>query len=288
MVINHINNTDKIKAILFAKEKVDDLLVDYIILDLKKYLDISNLSYILNTFNQNYTVANNVKFTEEKYNSLLKHLKEFSEHFMANSLGYLIDKNNSLIDKIIEELKIEEESYYGIFIKDIIKHLEKLNSLKDELMYKRLFEFAKVMRKRGYYLNSITLLNEAVAWYCAYSLQNYSQSFKDKYKSLENNNNYKLISNSKYLVLSSFNGKKFNNDLNIKDITSIQNKIKNIPNCEKFGNTFINEMNDFRNNLAHANSGDNIDNVSKSFERLFGQFQTHCMSNDILNIENKK
>jgi len=58
-----------------------------------------------------------------------------------------------------------------------------------------------------------------------------------------------------------------------------------IEHIEKFINNLIRDIDYKRNNLAHANSNQKIDDIKKILEKLFGRFQTYCIEQDILNIE---
>ena len=115
---------------------------------------------------------------------------------MANSLVNLLQKNNSLIEQITGALDTAinhpKSQPLTIYLKSIKKHFEDdFIVLKDKEKYIQLFELAKIMKKKGYYLNAITLLNEAVGWYCIISLINFNGSLKNEYKKIKNESYFK-------------------------------------------------------------------------------------------------
>ncbi|MCR4942209.1 MAG: TM1812 family CRISPR-associated protein [Campylobacter sp.] len=79
MIIQNFSDPDKIEKIIFTKEvkKYEK----YEIIDLKEYLDLANIAFILTAFNKNYTVANHIKST--KYPHLIDALQDFSDDIMA-------------------------------------------------------------------------------------------------------------------------------------------------------------------------------------------------------------
>jgi len=289
LVIQNFKSNKKIKNIYFAKEIIKHTPIEageYEIVDLKEYLDIASISYVLSSFENNYTISNNIKTINKDYQELINMLSKFSEHIMANSLINLFRGKDSLIERIINVInsvithKDSKPLRQNLIL--IKEHLQDFITLKSLNTYQQLFELSKIMNKKGYYLNSITLLNEAVSWYCAENLCDYSKSFKKKYDQLKERNSYKLVSNSKNIIKFSFNGREYKNDLKIDDIKDIQQLLRNIEGCEKFVKDLIEEVDKNRNNLAHANSDKQLSDIRKLFEKLFGRFNTYCLNKNIL------
>ena len=244
---------------------------------------------MLSTFEQNYTVSNHIKTVDKDYQVLIDILSKFSEHIMANSLINLLQKDNSLIERIINVLntaiKHQKSQPLTIYLRSIKQHFEDdFIVLKEKEKYTQLFELAKIMKNKGYYLNAITLLNEAVGWYCTISLINFSDSLKNEYKKALNNSwdTYSIVSEVKNIIKYTFNGREYANKLKIKNINELQKQIENIKSAKKFSKTLIQEIDKHRNNLAHANSGNEIENIEKLLEKLFGRFQAYCIDDDIL------
>ena len=289
LVIQNFNSTKKIDKILFAKEivkHIPSVKGEYEIVDLKEYLDIANISFVLSSFENNYTIANHIKTKDKDFQDLINMFSVFSEHIMANSLLNLFKGKNSLAEKmnnIIETIKVDDKVKPILSkLENIQKHLALYIELKDKKTYIQLFELAKIMNKKGYYLNAITLLDEATGWYCAEKLCSFSKNFTNKYNQLLNQNSYTIVSNAKNIIKFTFNYKKYANELRIIDIDEIQKQIENIPQAKNFAKNLINEVDHSRNNLAHGNSDEQIKNINMLFEKLFGRFNTYCIEKDIL------
>jgi len=291
LVIQNFKKTNKIEKILFAKEIVkpdrnNDIEGKYEIVDLKEYLDIANISFVLSSFENNYTISNHIKTTDKNFQELINMLSEFTEHIMANSLINLFKGQNSLVEKILKAIesikKHKKISPLLTKLKELQEHLKLFIDLKEKREDIQLFELAKIVNQKGYYLNAITLLDEAIGWYCAHSLCQYSDDFKKIFKKQINNNSYKITSNAKNIVRFAFNNKKYKNELKVKDIKKIQKTLKNIQDCEKFSKDLIVELANNRNDLAHANNQKKLDNIKNMLKKLFERFQTYCIDRDIL------
>lgn len=293
IVIQNFKENKKIEKILFAKEIIKHTPVqkgEYEIVDLKEYLDIANISYVLSSFEKNYTISNHIKTNDKDFQVIIDMLSKFSEHIMANSLVYLLREDDSLIDKLLSAIDVALEHKKSQPLKkylyDIKLHLEEINQLNSKTLYIQLFELSKIMNKKGYYLNSVTLLNEALGWYCAESLKNFSDDFGDKYiQFIRQTDTYKVTSGAKNIIKYTFSDNKYINNLNIKDIHFLQNKIAKIENTEKFSYNLIHQLDKVRNNLAHANSGKSFTEISSNLQSLFGRFQTYCIDQDILKLK---
>lgn len=113
MIMENIQNINKIEHIFFAKEIVPGQ--EYEIIDLKEYLDIANVSIVLSGFNRNYTLAHHIRCLDSDYQRLIDLLSEFSEHILANSIVTLIDSDNALVDRILQTIEtIEERGDIGV------------------------------------------------------------------------------------------------------------------------------------------------------------------------------
>ncbi len=320
LIANHITDTSRVEHIFFAKEIVP--FQEYQIIDLKEYLELANLSMMLSSFNQNYTVSSNMKFTNALYQEIADELEDFSSHFLSNSLKPLID--GTLIDDIIDNLnklqEKEEIKNFQNYIEEIIRHLESIQALKYENEWMRLYQLSKVMDNRGYQLNAITLLFESVGFYCkdriygiSKEIQNYIDYFEKellgKKKPITKYSLYTLVNQSRNLVkLSDSNAKsrdKFRGDylynpetINLtksqfkrlnttprRKIKSIIREIEHyIESCDdiEWFQEFIREIENLRNNLAHGNSSQEIDDVKEMYQKLLKQFNVFCIEEDIL------
>ena len=108
LIIQNFQDTSKIRNILFAKEIIQ--FKEYEIIDLKEYLDLANISFVLTTFEKNYTVASHIK--SQKYKKLLQKLNDFSNDLMALNLGNLKKTAKELFDELekIEDISILEQA----------------------------------------------------------------------------------------------------------------------------------------------------------------------------------
>jgi len=73
LLIQNFSNVSQIDQILFAKEIEKFKL--YEIIDLRQYLDIANIAFVIAAFSQNYTLAQHIK--TKKFEPLVNALNEF-------------------------------------------------------------------------------------------------------------------------------------------------------------------------------------------------------------------
>ncbi len=293
MMIQNIKEPKKIEYILFAKEL--EPFKKYEIIDLKEYLELANFSFLLSNFNQNYTVSSNIRFKNKLYRELAQELSEFSHHFLSNSLKPLIEGN--LIAKIIDNLeelqKDKSVEHFKHYIEDIIYHLEDIRQLKYELEWKKLYKISKIMDKRGYQLNAITLLFEAVGFYCLESLSNLDsvgKRAKEYYGYIEQGRKPKNIYSTYTMTNQIRTVVKIDSRFHISDerLFIANEKIKDeiieyiedVQGIAKF-KRFLQDLEALRNNLAHGNSSDTLSDVKKSYQSHLSRFKDFCIDKDI-------
>jgi len=294
LIANHITDTSRVEHIFFAKEIVP--FKEYQIIDLKEYLELANLSMMLSTFNQNYTVSSNMKFTNPLYQEIAKELTDFSNHFLSNSLKPLIE--GELISDIIDNLEVLQKNKtvenFQYYIQEIIEHLEGIRQLKHENDYIKLYKLSKVMDNRGYQLNAITLLFEAVGVYCLDSLSELSLVGKraDEYKEYIQNERkpihiysvYTMVNQSRVIVkvrdgFKINDNRVFINSEEMKEL--IVEYLNGVKDLEKF-KLFIESLEGLRNNLAHGNTSFSLKNVKSSYERSLEKFEKFIIKEKIL------
>ena len=170
LISQNLNNTDKIKHIFFAKEiKFQE---DYEIIDLKEYLELANMSYMLETFDKNYTVSFVAAFKNEDFENLRGELTKFSNDILANSLKAL-ENRFDIVLQYIENIKKNEQIFtFKASLDKIKEHIEDLKRISRKKDFQKLYEIAKVLNKKGYLLNAITLLFEGIGYYCVRGLKN--------------------------------------------------------------------------------------------------------------------
>jgi len=290
LIIQNIKQENKITSILFAKEivkpiKENNFIGKYEIIDLKEYLDLANITYALSTFTKNYTISSTIKTSKKEYNDFLDELNKFSYHILANSLKALKFISINLykrIDDIMQNQYIEKDKVafktvekYLLELKEHMKYIGKISNVKED--YKRLYYFAENMNEKGYLLNAITLLSEAMGMYCAYVLsqdeeiKNYIEEYKGskKYRAynLSNNSKNVLRYKQKYRELYLFNKDK---QKRIRITSKIKSSI--FPNENRIKD-LVEKIDNLRNNLAHGNSSEAIADVEQKIKNYLEEFK---------------
>ena len=300
LISQSLSDTNKIKHIFFAKEIINQK--EYEIIDLKEYLELANMSYMLETFDKNYTVSFVAVFENEDFENLRGELTKFSNDILANSIKAL-ESRFDIVLQYIENIKKHEQIFNFKSSLDQIKdHIENLKQISKKRDYQKLYEIAKVLNKKDYLLNAITLLFEGVGHYCVSRVEKINSEVEAYVAGFKNSgifDSYDLTNQSRNLVKSGrgmtshylfsakrarahfgFSEKKAKEYLgDIKN--SICNKLERIPNTEEFKN-FIIAAEKLRNNLAHGNSSDEIENTKLNFKRLLEDYKKFCIEDDIL------
>ena len=294
-----LSDTNKIKHIFFAKEIINQK--EYKIIDLKEYLELANMSYMLETFDKNYTVSFVAAFENEDFENLRGELTKFSNDILSNSIKAL-ENRFDLVLQYIENIKKNEQIFtFRASLDKIKEHIENLKQISTKIDYQKLYEMAKVLNKKGYLLNAITLLFEGIGYYCVSGLEKISPKVEDyvrEFKSSGFFDSYDLTNQSRNLVKISrkmksylFGTEKAQTHFGLSEkkakehLCDIKNlicdKLERIPNIEKFRD-FIFDAEGLRNNLAHGNSSDEIENTKLNFKQLLDDYKKFCIDDDIL------
>ena len=150
-------------------------------------------------------------------------------------------------------------------------------------------------------LNAITLLFEGIGYYCVRGLENFDPKVEAYVKEFKNSkffDSYILTNQSRTLVKTKKDRNSYlfgiekaqtNFGLSEKEVREYLSDIKNlicdklerIPNIENFRN-FIFDAEGLRNNLAHGNSSDEIENTKLKFKQLLDEYKKFCIDDDIL------
>ena len=173
LLIQNFKNSDKVKQILFAMEIEKHLpnLKDkeqrglYEFIDLKEYLDLSNIAFILSTFDENYTVANHIQ--TQKYNSLIEALNDVSNDIMALSLNNLFNKSTKTLINELEKIKEPSIKNQALELK---KSISKTFKYADK-RYLTYFYLSKTLYDKKYMLLSLSLLFESIRLYIKTSIK---------------------------------------------------------------------------------------------------------------------
>ena len=301
LISQSLSDTNKIKHIFFAKEIINQK--EYEIIDLKEYLELANMSYMLETFDKNYTVSFVAAFENEAFENLRGELTKFSNDILANSLKALENRFDVVL-QYIENIKKNEQIFtFRTSLDKIKEHIENLKQISTKIDYQKLYEMAKVLNKKGYLLNAITLLFEGIGYYCVSGLEKISPKVEAYVREFKNSgffDSYDLTNQSRNLIkigremksylfgtekaqthfgLSEKKAKEYLGDIK----NSICNKLERIPDIEEFKN-FIIAAEKLRNNLAHGNSSDEIANTKLNFKRLLEDYKKFCIEDDILGV----
>lgn len=301
LISQSLSDTNKIKHIFFAKEIINQK--KYEIIDLKEYLELANMSYMLETFDKNYTVSFVAAFENEDFENLRGELTKFSNDILANSLKALENRFDVVL-RYIENIKKNEQIFtFRTSLDKIKEHIENLKQISTKIDYQKLYEMAKVLNKKGYLLNAITLLFEGIGYYCVSGLEKISPKVEAYVREFKNSgffDSYDLTNQSRNLIkigremksylfgtekaqthfgLSEKKAKEYLGDIK----NSICNKLERIPDIEEFKN-FIIAAEKLRNNLAHGNSSDEIANTKLNFKRLLEDYKKFCIKDDILGV----
>ena len=301
LISQSLSDTNKIKHIFFAKEIINQK--EYEIIDLKEYLELANMSYMLETFDKNYTVSFVAAFENEDFENLRGELTKFSNDILANSLKAL-ENRFDIVLQYIENIKKNEQIFtFRTSLDKIKEHIENLKQISTKIDYQKLYEMAKVLNKKGYLLNAITLLFEGIGYYCVSGLEKISPKVEAYVREFKNSgffDSYDLTNQSRNLIkigremksylfgtekaqthfgLSEKKAKEYLGDIK----NSICNKLERIPDIEEFKN-FIIAAEKLRNNLAHGNSSDEIANTKLNFKRLLEDYKKFCIKDDILGV----
>ena len=311
LISHNIKDTSNIKHIFFAKEI--EARKKYEIIDLKEYLELANIAYVLETFIDNYTVSSKISFYNELYQELSDELRIFSNHILANSYKHLfetpsLDDVAKRINKILQNKEIET---FKNSLSDILKHIELLKALKKEPEFKRFFELSRLLNERGYLLNAITLLFEAIGFYCVDRFKTFDISLKKHIEAYElymsvgkNGFDMYTLTHKSRIIIKNFDNiagdylfnpqtvdmtKKQRDNMSKKPRNEIDalhrilsNSLQNIPSINLF-KQFVIDTESLRNNLAHGNSSNKIKNAQSNLSCLLKKYEIFCIKEDILN-----
>jgi len=309
MIIENIKDPGKIQHILFAKELVPS--EKYVIVDLREYLTLANVSYALASFTKNYTIATTVQTVEEIYQALLNELSLFSEHILANSIEALIHRNGdslSIVERIIHNIALlkthdtTKELIHPLIpaLDTIVEHMQDILAQAKNARDERYFFFAETMFHKGYLLNALTMLNEALAAYCVEGFRRLPQTAKAVEAfdvAIVNNvsrstyNHYEMSNIAKNIVKR---GEKYFYNKHSSKTTDTEvaknyaeallaytNSDMVLKKTRKL-RALLYECDVTRNNLAHANSSDRIEKVRETIMNLLIRYERICHDDDPL------
>jgi CRISPR-associated DxTHG motif protein len=296
MLIENIIDPSKIRHILFAKEIKKD--IEYEIIDLGRYLDLAAITYALASFNDNYTVARSIKVKDANYKALLDMLADAGEHIMANSFEALFegkDEVRPLVQRIrsaLEAIRAHPVSLPLLrYLERIDDHIAELEELIGERPDRRYHAFSKLMYDKGYLLNAVTLLDEALARYCLEGIRKIDSGFADAISDFESRidelkgehnkvyNRYALSSQAKNAIKHH----KKNRKMFLED-EALNSRLLNHIGANRSAKLrkLIFSCDNLRNDLAHGNTLKYYENIRKDVGRLFKRYFEVCVKADPL------
>lgn len=271
LIIQNFQDTQKIKKILFAKEI--QVFKEYEIIDLKEYLELANISFVLTTFEKNYTVASHIKSV--KYSKLLKELNDFSNDLMALNIGNLLKTSKDLIEELdkIDDISIKTQAET---LKLVIQQLTDFKNKKRYLVY---YQLSKNLFEKEYMLLSLALLYESIRMYIKSYIKNKYIDLVEDIELQLNYDLYKIGSFFKNLSWRNYSQFQNQNKTNLNIIESDYIKLAN--SYPKHLNQLYSDIDKKRNNLAHANSNGKFEDIKKSIKELIINYEKLAINRGI-------
>lgn len=289
LVIQNFKDTKKIEHILFAKETPQEK--QYEIIDLKEYMELANISFILTNFNRNFTVSNHIEV--DKYKYLLDALNDFSNDIMALSLNHLFNKSSKiLIERLnqVSDVSIKQQA------NQLSKEIASVTNYKGKKRYQTYFDLSYVLFEKNYMLVSLALLYESIRLYIKTTIKKTEKELVERIEAFYKNDLYDI---GDFFIKfkkedSTYEDFKKNWQRNAKTknkpIIINQNEFSRIKqlfpkallktykyNITMSEETLINAIAHTRNNLAHGNIKTEYKDIKKGIKELIIQYQKNCI-----------
>jgi len=185
LIMINIKDIRKIEHIWFAKGIIKaeiGIQGKYQIIDLKEYLDLANLSFIITNFKDNFTVSTNIKVSNKKYKPLIDGMNQFSRDIMALSMNNLFFNTYPNLNKVIDDIKDD------FLLKDDLLNLQselETFNCKGKKRYEIYYHLAKILNKKNYLLQAVALISEAKGFYLKSSLKHINNKTKKIFQEIE-------------------------------------------------------------------------------------------------------
>lgn len=295
VIIRGLGNSSKISKILFAKEI--DQFKEYEVIDLKQYVDLASFAFVVTNFKDNFTISNHIDISAPKLQGLIKAMKEFSGDILSLSLESLVSKSSEgLIKEIDCAIKEFGTSAFTRDLEALKSLISKSFAVKGKKRYQSYYDISKALFERGYYSNSLAILNEGVGLYVKSMAK---QIFGDeiiaieakieKKESHKTHNFYALSSAFKNMIVHESN---FREELGFDGTQAqrLSDSIKEAMNEEKFKKfkKFISKLTTTRNDLLHANSTGKISDYKNTIDGFLKSYEEFCVDRKIEIIERPK
>ncbi len=295
VIIRGLGNSSKISKILFAKEI--DQFKEYEVIDLKQYVDLASFAFVVTNFKDNFTISNHIDISAPKLQGLIKAMKEFSGDILSLSLESLVSKSSEgLIKEIDCAIKEFGTSAFTRDLEALKSLISKSFAVDGKKRYQSYYDISKALFERGYYSNSLAILNEGVGLYVKSMAK---QIFGDeiiaieakieKKESHKTHNFYALSSAFKNMIVHESN---FREELGFDGTQAqrLSDSIKEAMNEEKFKKfkKFISKLTTTRNDLLHANSTGKISDYKNTIDGFLKSYEEFCVDRKIEIIERPK
>lgn len=263
LIIQNFQDTQKIQKILFAKEI--EAFKEYEIIDLKEYLELANISFVLTTFEKNYTVASHIKSI--KYSKLLKELNDFSNDLMALNITNLLKTSKDLVEELnkIDDVSIKTQA------QTLKLAIQNLTDFKNKKRYMVYYQLSKNLFEKEYMLLSLALLYESIRMYIkSYIKKQYKNLVEDIEQQL-NQDLYKI--GDFFKNLSWRNYPQFLNQNKSKLFIKESDYLKLSKAYPRHLEQLYKDIDRKRNNLAHANSNGKFEDIKKLINNLLVNYE---------------
>lgn len=276
LLIQNFKNTQKIKHIWFAKEKQKhdkNIQGLYEMIDLKEYLELANIAFILSTFKQNYTVANHIKSI--KYPDLMVALNNFSNDIMALSLNHLFTIS---APQLIEKLDAIVDSSMQKQAQELSQHIATLTAYKGKKRYQTYFDLSQELFDKNYMLLSLALLYESIRMYIKTIIKKDHPELIERVETFFKGDLYKIGFFCKNLKTKFPNKEEYIEKLLKKlgemNLSEDDYKALQVSFNKLEIKKLYEEIDKKRNNLAHANSDEkSFDDIKQEIKNLLDQYE---------------
>jgi CRISPR-associated DxTHG motif protein len=274
LLIQNFKNTQKINHIWFAKEKEKhdkDTQGLYEMIDLKEYLELANIAFILSTFEKNYTVANHIKSI--KYPDLMIALNDFSNDIMALSLNHLFTIS---APRLIEKLNAIVDDSMKKQATILSEHIVKLTTYNGKKRYQTYFDLSEDLFNKNYMLLSLALLYESIRMYIKTTIKKGHPELIGRVETFFNGDLYKIGFFCKNLKDKDFGTltKKLKNQITEEEYKILKANFKNLNIKDLYE-----KIDKKRNNLAHANSDTNaFQTIKDDIQKLLKEYEDNFIN----------
>jgi hypothetical protein len=273
LIIQNFQNTQKIQKIFFAKEIIKHEPKQkglYEMIDLKDYLDLANISFILTTFKKNYTVANHIKSIE--YPDLMIALNDFSNDIMALSLNHLFTIS---APRLIEKLNAIVNDSMKKQATALSEHIVELTTYNGKKRYQTYFDLSKELFEKNYMLLSLALLFESIRMYIKTTIKKGHPELIGRVETFFNGDLYKIGFFCKNLKDKGFGSltEELKNQITEKEYKILKANFKNLNIKDLYE-----KIDKKRNNLAHANSDkESFEDIRQEIKNLLSEYEKKCI-----------